>query len=165
MDHEPVVPVNESEVSQGGESDAQRRLTGRLRVALPPDEAFRLFTPRGEQDWAPGWKPRFPAPAADDTAPGTVFETHAHGHTATWVVVDRTWGQRVRYARVVSHTDAGTITVALEDADGHTDVTVAYELTALSEDGTQRLREFAAGYRAFLQSWQDAIAALPRLGA
>ena len=41
-----------------------RRLTGRIRVPLLPAEAFRLFTPRGEEDWAHGWHPRFPAPAA-----------------------------------------------------------------------------------------------------
>jgi hypothetical protein len=59
---------------------------------------------------------------------------------------------------------AGTITVTLVNGNGHTNVTVTYELTALGADGEQRLREFAAGYRAFIQSWQDAIAALPRGG-
>jgi hypothetical protein len=44
-----------------------QRLTGRIQVALPPNEAFRLFTPRGEQDWAHGWRPHFPAPAATGT--------------------------------------------------------------------------------------------------
>jgi hypothetical protein len=39
---------------------AQCRVTGRLRVALPPDQAFRLFTPRGEDEWEPQWKPQFP---------------------------------------------------------------------------------------------------------
>jgi hypothetical protein len=37
-------------------------------------------------------------------------------------------------------------------------VTVVYELTALSEAGDHHLAEFAAGYPAFLRSWQDAIA-------
>lgn len=60
-------------------TSTRQRLTGRIQIALPPGEAFRLFTPRGEQDWAQGWHPRFPAPAPDDTEPGTVFETHAHG--------------------------------------------------------------------------------------
>jgi hypothetical protein len=36
---------------------AQCLVTGRIPVGLPPAEAFRLFTPRGEQDWAPGWRP------------------------------------------------------------------------------------------------------------
>ena len=61
------------------------RLTGTLDVVLPPVEAFRLFTPRGEEEWVAGWRPHFPADAPDDTEPGTVFETHAHGDDATWV--------------------------------------------------------------------------------
>jgi hypothetical protein len=140
-------------------SDAHRRLTGQLTVDLPPDQAFRLFTPCGEQDWVPQWQPRFPAPAADDTAPGTVFQTHAHGQTTTWVVVDRTAGRHIRYARVIPHDNAGTVTVTLDDADGHSDVTVTYELTALTDAANHHLHEFAARYPAFLQSWQDAIAA------
>jgi hypothetical protein len=51
-----------------------RRLTGRIQVPLPPGEAFRLFTPRGEQDWAHGWQPRFPATAPGDQV-GTVTVT------------------------------------------------------------------------------------------
>jgi hypothetical protein len=145
-------------------ASAQRLLVGTLRVALPPDRAFRLFTARGEADWVPGWKPRFPAPADDDTAPGTVFETTADGQTTTWVVVDRAWGRHIRYARVMRDVYAGTVTVTLDGAGEHSEVTVAYHLTALSEAGRDRLDEFAAGYPAFLRSWEAAIAeALPRL--
>jgi Polyketide cyclase / dehydrase and lipid transport len=140
-------------------SSTQCQLTGRLTVALPPDQAFHLFTPRGEQDWVPQWRPTFPIPADDATTPGTVFETHAHGQTITWVVVDRTWGRRIRYVRVIPHANAGTVTVTLDDADGQSDVTVTYELTALTDDANQHLQEFAERYPAFLQSWQDAIAA------
>ena len=60
----------------------QWRLTGRIQVAPPARRSARPVHPRGEQDWVHGWHPRFPAPAADDTEPGTVFETSAHGqHT------------------------------------------------------------------------------------
>jgi hypothetical protein len=93
-------------------SDAHQRLSGRLTVALPPDRAFRLFTPSGEQDWADQWKPYFPAATADDSAPGTVFQTTAHDQTTTWVVVDRAWGRHIRYARVVPQATAGTVTSA-----------------------------------------------------
>jgi hypothetical protein len=141
---------------------AERRLTGRLVVPLPPDRAFRLFTPRGEQDWVPGWHPHFPTPTADDTAPGTVFQTNAHGRATTWMVVDRIRPRRIRYARVIEGSNAGTVTVTLDGAGEHTDVTVVYELTALSEAGSHQLAEFAAGYPAFLQSWQDTIAAFLR---
>ena len=137
----------------------QRRLTGRIQVALPPAEAFRLFTPRGEQDWTPGWHPRFPAPAYDDTKPGTVFETSAHGQQTVWLVTDRQPGRRISYARVTPGDQAGIVTVTINAAGRHSEVEVTYQLTALTGPADRKLREFADGYPAFLRSWQDAIAA------
>ena len=135
----------------------RRRLTGRISVALPPAEAFRLFTPRGEEDWAHGWHPGFPAPAADDTEPGTVFTTSAHGRETVWVVTDREQGRRIAYARVAGGTTAGTITVILDSSGDGTEAEVTYDLTALTKQAVDELREFAEGYLVFLSSWQDAI--------
>ena len=141
------------------------RLTGDLRVPLPPGDAFRLFTPLGERDWVHGWDPRFPAPDGDDSAPGTVFTTAAQGHRAIWLVVDRDDGRGIRYARVVDGRDAGTVAVRLAAADGYTRVTVTYELTALTEAGDRWLRRFTDGYPAFLQSWEHALSGLgPQAG-
>jgi hypothetical protein len=110
-------------------SGGQVRLTGRLRVALPPRVAFRLFTPRGERDWAEGWEPRFPVPAPDDTVPGTVFETGAHGATTTWLVLAREPGRHISYARVTPGDRAGTVAVTLDEADGQSSVEVTYGRT------------------------------------
>lgn len=138
-------------------------LTGHVAVPLPPEGAFRLFTPVGERDWVSGWDPHFPVPVDDDSAPGTVFVTEAGAapgaeHPATtWMVVDREPGRRIRYARVVPELHAGTVTVALDGAGDHSDVTVTYELTPLSPGGAERLDAFAAGYPAFLKSWETAI--------
>ena len=137
----------------------QRRLTGRIHVALPPGEAFRLFTPRGEQDWVPGWHPSFPAPAPDDTEPGTVFETSAHGQRTVWIVTARHPGRRISYARVTPGDQAGTVTVTISPAGRHSEVEVTYQLTALTSTAGLKLGEFADGYPAYLQSWQDAISA------
>ena len=137
----------------------QRRLTGRIQVALPPGEAFRLFTPRGEQDWVHGWHPRFPAPASDDTEPGTVFETSAHGEHTIWLVTAREPGRSICYARVTPGERAGTVSVTITEASGHSEVEVAYQLTALTPAADHHLREFADAYPAFLRSWQDAISA------
>ncbi len=149
-------------------SGTRRRLTGRIQVALPPAEAFHLFTPRGEQDWAHGWDPRFPVPAADDTEPGTVFETSAHGQHTIWLVTGRETGRRISYARVTPGDQAGTVTVTVSP-DGqhgpvgqHSEVEVTYELTALTSLADRKLAQFADGYPAYLQSWQEAIAALLR---
>lgn len=137
----------------------RQRLAGRIQVGLPPAEAFRLFTPRGEELWAHGWHPCFPVVTADDTEPGTVFETHAHGQHATWLVTSREPGNRISYARVIPGEQAGTVTVTISASGGCTSAEVVYDLTALSSLASQKLREFADGYPAYLQSWQDAIAA------
>ncbi|HEX4254055.1 MAG TPA: SRPBCC family protein [Streptosporangiaceae bacterium] len=136
------------------------RLTGRILVALPPAEAFRLFTPRGEQDWAHDWLPHFPAETPDDAEPGTVFETSPHGRPTVWVVTDRQPDRRISYARVTPADRAGTVTVNLHPAGRHgeaSDVEVTYQLTALTDLARHKVREFADAYPAYLQSWQDAI--------
>jgi hypothetical protein len=137
-----------------------RRLTGRLRVGLPPGEAFPLFTPRGERAWAHGWQPHFPAEAPDDSEPGTVFETASHGQHTTWLVTEREPGRRIGYARVTPGHQAGTVTVGLAAAGDGSEVEVTYLLTALSDAAGVHLAEFAAGYAAYLRSWEEAIAAL-----
>jgi hypothetical protein len=136
-----------------------QRLTGRIQVPLPPEEAFRLFTPRGEQVWAHGWNPHFPSPAPDDTEPGTVFETSAHGEHTIWLVTDRQPGKRISYARVTPGDRAGSVTVVISPAGHHSEVEVTYHLTALNSLADHKLSEFADGYPAYLQTWQDAISA------
>jgi hypothetical protein len=138
---------------------ARYLLTGHLAVTLPPEQAFQLFTARGEERWVPGWSPRFPVAAADDTAPGTVFETTADGRTTTWLVVDREPGRMVRYARMTPEFSAGTVTVELADAGRSSDVTVSYDLTALSPAAEEFLDSFARGYQQMLDDWAAAIAA------
>ena len=83
------------------ESEMRQRLSHRIHIALSAEAAFQLFTPRGEREWAPGWDPTFPAPSSDDSEPGTVFETEAHGHRGTWLVTDRVWGRQIAYAQVI----------------------------------------------------------------
>jgi hypothetical protein len=137
----------------------RERLSDRIHIALPADEAFQLFTPHGEREWAPGWDPTFPAPSSDDSKPGTVFETEAHGHRTTWLVTDRVWGTQIAYAQVIPGQRAGRITVTLDATDRGSEAEVVYELTSLSEAGARHITQFAEGYTEYLQSWQDAIAA------
>jgi Polyketide cyclase / dehydrase and lipid transport len=137
------------------------RLTGRITVDLPPAEAFRLFTPRGEQDWAHGWDPVFPVMTGDDTEPGTVFRTSAHGKDTIWLVTSREPGRQICYARVTPGDVAGTVTVTISLSGDHSDVEVTYQLTALTTEAREGLREFADGYPAYLRSWQDAITGRP----
>ncbi len=139
-----------------------RRVRCSGTVRLPPGIAapLALFTPEGERAWATGWDPSYPARPDDDSAPGTVFQTGHGPHTGTWVVTSRDPGRSIRYARVIPDQDAGTVTVTLDQAGpaGGTQVTVSYDLTALSGPGAAHLARFAAGYPQFLAGWEQAIA-------
>jgi uncharacterized protein YndB with AHSA1/START domain len=136
------------------------RLAGSFELAVPPERAFALFTPLGERAWALGWEPWFPTPVTDDSAPGTVFQTDAHGRKGTWIVVQRTPPRGISYARVIDGQDAGTVTVELEPSAGGTSVHVTYDLTPLTDAGARHLDSFASSYAHYLESWQAAIAAL-----
>ncbi len=131
-------------------------LTGEVLVDLPPQQAYTYFTPEGERTWAGGhWDPQYPAGLTDDTEVGTVFVTGA----TTWIVLDAEPGRFVRYARTTPGDRAGLVAVSLTGTPERTRATVTYTLTALSEEARTGLDEFAAGYPAFLASWQEAIAA------
>ncbi|SNY48647.1 SRPBCC family protein [Paractinoplanes atraurantiacus] len=134
------------------------RLDGGFTLRLAVAEAFQLFTARGERDWVEGWEPVFPEAVADDAAVGTVFLTDHGGQPVTWVVVDREGDRRIRYARVAAGRDAGTVDVRLTPVDSLTEVTVTYELTALTPEGGEWLRKFAADYPDMMSSWESAIA-------
>ncbi|WP_026416879.1 SRPBCC family protein [Actinomadura oligospora] len=137
------------------------RLTGSIDVPLPPAEAFPLFTPHGERAWVDGWDPVFPDGASgDDTEPGVVFETSAHGHRTTWVVVERHVPSSISYVRTTPGDRAGTVTVEVSEADGGSRVQVTYDLTALRPEAVAALEDFAAEYPSFLRSWQTAIEAM-----
>ena len=136
----------------------QVRLSGTIHVTLPPAEAFDLFTPTGERAWVVGWDPLFPSDVADETSPGTVFQTEHDGPQTTWVVVRREQGEVIEYSRVTPGDRAGLVRVACSAEDNDiTAVTVAYYLTALNADANAALEEFADHYPDFLKHWRQSI--------
>jgi len=133
-------------------------LTRSIPVALPPDEAFPLFTATGERSWVDGWDPQFPSPPGDETAPGTVFTT-AHGeHGTTWMVVRREGRRLLSYVATSHGERASLITVSLEPSAAGTTVTVTHELTALVPEANAGIVAFAAAYGEYLEGWRDRIA-------
>lgn len=131
-------------------------LRGIVQVALPPERALQLFTPSGERAWAPGWDPHFPSGEEDDTAPGTVFVTRAHGVYTVWVVTERA-ADRMAYSRVAPETWGGTVSILCRQAIDGTEIEVAYDTTSLSEAGDIELRQWAASFDDYLQQWQSWI--------
>ena len=133
------------------------RLTGTIEVALPPEQAFSLFTPSGERSWVDGWDPEFPSPSHDETEPGSVFTTEHGGRRTTWTGVRREWFAAIAYTSVTPGERAGLVSVTLSPAGAGTTVTVSYDLTALTPQANPALRAFAAHFHPFLDGWQDAI--------
>ena len=88
-----------------------------------------------------------------------VFTTGHGGEETLWTLVrhDPARGL-VEYSRVTPGSRMGTVRVECAPAnDGRTHVSVTYALTGLTEAGNAELREFDAGYDAFIDSWGDAI--------
>lgn len=134
------------------------QLTGTVQIVLPPEEAFTLFTPSGERTWAHGWDPKFPSPGADETEPGTVFQTDHGDRESIWTVVRCTPGELIQYAMVTPGDRCGLVAVSCQASPGGTEATVSYDLTSLSEEADGRLEQFARDYLSFLRNWEQSIA-------
>lgn len=134
------------------------RCSGVIRVAAPIAETYPLFLASGERRWARGWDPRFPAPAEDETQPGTVFTTAGGGTSTTWIVTAAEPPATISYARCTPGERAGTVVIVCRPATAHaTDVEVSYDLTSLTPDAEPALQAFEDRFPAFLEHWETAI--------
>jgi hypothetical protein len=144
-------------------SQAPRNIahSGTLTVDAAPGHAFQLFTAPGEKLWIDGWDPDVLS-GGDGRARGAVFVTNVKGEKAFWVVVDYDdVALRARYARIAPGTLAGTVeVVARDDGVGTTEVSVTYELTALTGEGNEQLARFdSRAFDRMLGDWQRLIRA------
>lgn len=133
--------------------------TGTFELDIEPDDAFVLFTARGEELWVPGRTPFILN--GDGYEEGTVWITCGDGHTAYWyVAVYDTAARHAQYVRVTPGKNAGTVDVrvAPNGSDGST-VTVTYQLTGLSPAGNSDLEaSFSeSAYSAMMKEWREAI--------
>jgi len=133
------------------------RLRRSFTLPLPCGEAWELFTATGERRWVSGWEPSFPD-GLNDRVAGTVFTTKHGERVTTWVVTVAEPGHRVGYARVTADHTAGIVVVSCRALSStETEVTVEYELTALSLEAAAELDAFAEGYDHCIDGWRRAI--------
>lgn len=133
-----------------------------LRLPLPADIAFPLFTPKGEERWIPEWRPRYVHPADGETRAGLVFTTGEGEEYTIWQVVDfDPAARRARYARTTPALRTGMVTVEAKSiADKETEVLVRYDMTALSARGEESLRQYEGeAFAGMLAQWREAILA------
>jgi hypothetical protein len=132
-----------------------------ITVELPPDRAFMLFTPAGEEHWVDGWAPCYLHPDDGRTEPGMVFRTGSGDETTHWLLAD--FDRSARRSRYVRCTPASRMTVvevqcrALDAA--RTEVQVGYTLTALNEAGAHAIVDFERGFVRMIEGWGRSIAA------
>jgi hypothetical protein len=140
-------------------------VAGTLRVAAPPAEAFRYFTPDGERLWVPGWEPEYLHPLDGALGEGLTFRTRHGGEETLWMVSRCADPYEVDYVRVTPRSRIGIVSVRLTAVGAAgSDVAVAYRLTALSPSAGATLDAFAAAFPEYLSSWERSINALIDVG-
>ncbi len=137
--------------------------TGVVRVALPPERAFLLFTPEGEVDWVPGWRPVMHHPTEGPAGVGAVFTTEHGGEHTIWTVAERDPAAfRMAYVRLTPGSRLAWVRVEGEALrEGGTAVRVTYEVTALTPAGERTIAAMTPEqFTVEMAQWQEAIRAL-----
>ncbi|MBV9107915.1 MAG: SRPBCC family protein [Gemmatimonadetes bacterium] len=122
-------------------------------------QVFPMFEPVGETRWAAGWSPRFLWPADGAAGVGTTFTTDEHGRESYWTIAEYEPDHRIVYSHLVPGSRSGRIEVrCAPSADGGTDATVRYDLTALGPPEHDRLlRMTDDDFARWLGEWETAI--------
>ena len=129
---------------------------GAFTLPVPPREAFPLFDPVRESEWAEGWRIEAVHPRPFRMEADAVFEVPGpNGATEVWTVVAYDPDAcLVEYLAVAGRDLVRRVTVRCDDAGGGTSVTVHYRVTAWTPAGAAR----AAGYdRAFIGAWRAPV--------
>jgi len=126
----------------------------------PLERVFALFTPRGEEEWAQGWKPTYVYPESGAIENGMVFLTGNGEERTIWACAAyEPASHRVRYARVTPASRFAFVEVVCEEiGPDRTRATVTYELTALTAGGSRYLEGLtAAAFEGMIDGWREAI--------
>lgn len=116
----------------------RRDFTHEIRVALPVDEAFLLFTPKGEEAWVLGWSPDYVFPTTGETAKDMVFRTGSGEEATIWTCLE--WQperHHVRYLRTTPAQRTAFIEVNCSADNDATRVFVSYGYVPLTEKGEE----------------------------
>ncbi|WP_445680886.1 hypothetical protein [Radicibacter daui] len=136
------------------------RRHGSFELALPPADAFKLFTAEGEKLWVPGWSPILLGPLPQQA--GLVFLTGDGAEHTIWTVIDHDpVAGRVCYSRVTPASRAGFVRVQVTPANGGSRVAVEYDLTALDGEGAALQSWSPEYFSGMMAEWQSRILALP----
>jgi len=133
-----------------------------ISVPLPPDRAMGLFTPKGEEDWVPGWRPNYVSPPSGETCQDMIFTTGA-GHDLTiWTCL--AWSPEAGRVRYLRNTPSSRIAfvevICAADGPARSTVRVSYRFIALTPEGAAYVATITdTSFAADIAEWQVLIEA------
>jgi hypothetical protein len=137
---------------------------GTFLLPVRPAEAFPMFDPVREAEWADGWRIEAVHPRPFRFEKDAVFEVPGpNAVVEVWTVVDvDAEACRVDYLAVAGRDLVRRVTVRCMAEGGGTRVMVRYRVTAWTPAGVARAGEYS---RAFIEAWRiPVLAALIRNG-
>ena len=134
-----------------------RSLTGSIILSLEPQEAFPLFSPKGEISWVPGWQPELLYPQGADWAEGQIFRTREEYGEGLWVVARLNPAEfYVRYNRFEPGRYVAIVEVGIIKVHNGSQVTVTYSFVGLSERGNKDIDGMSqSAYDEKLEHWSE----------
>jgi hypothetical protein len=152
-------------VTSPNDGHAKSAREAAFKVSLPATEAFKLFEPIGEKQWAEGWNPVFASPADALLHDGSVFTVegvHPKGGPlhSVWTVSRYEPPRLIEYRNVLVDLRATRIRVSCAAlGEKETQVTVNYEYTGLSKDGDEFVAHLTSEhFKAMIAKWDESIA-------
>ena len=130
--------------------------SGSFTLPVSPADAFPMFDPVREAEWAEGWSIAPVHPNPFRLEPSAVFEVPGpNGITEVWTVIDRDFAAcRVEYLAVAGNDLVRRVTVRCSPDVAGTRVSVHYTVTAWTPEGVAR----AAGYDdTFISAWRQPV--------
>lgn len=130
-------------------------------LPLPPDAAFPLFTPRGEESWVPGWRPEYLDPADGETRAEMVFLTgEGAGRTIWTCLAFDPAHHHARYLRVTPATRLAFVDVQCRARGQGSRVAVSYRYLPLTGAGNAEIAGITeTSFAAMIDGWRDLILA------
>jgi len=125
-----------------------------------PDTVFPLLCPVREFEWLADWQPDWVISESGVAETGCIFQTpvdSSQRQTATWVItVHDPESRRLEMLKFIpQHTLMKLQADLVEDGQGGTKATIAYEYTALGPEGHSFLDNCTKDwYEKFMQDWQ-----------
>lgn len=138
----------------------RRDFTHEICVALPIEEAFFLFTPKGEEAWVPGWSPDYVFPETGETTKDMIFRTGRGEEATIWTCLD--WHpdrHHVRYLRVTPALRIAFVEVTCRAEGDNTKAIVSYSYVPLTAKGQETVAAMTQqAFAANIDEWSALIA-------